>query len=292
MPSSRAVWPFLLAAMAAWGVNLSAVKALTATFDVMTLSSVRMVVGVLSLTLIVLWRQRRLPTFTSRELAAVVVCGFLMVYANQILFGGGLGLTSATNGALIVALGPIASASLASLIFRESVRPRRLTGILLGLGGVMLVVLNRPGVEFVRSGLGDLLMLCSVLCFSAGGITVQKIAVRTDPLSIGWAVHVVGATLLVLHTAFSSELAAQQLASANWRDWGLVLFSGAVATGLAAVVWYQSISTIGVARTSLAFYWVPIFGLAFAAMVMGEPVTIWHLAGLAAVLTGSYLGSR
>lgn len=76
-----------------------------------------------------------------------------MVYANQILFGGGLGLTSATDAALILALGPIASASLADAVFREPLRPRRLVGILIGLGGPSSCSIARelssPGAAWV-----------------------------------------------------------------------------------------------------------------------------------------------
>lgn len=135
-------------------------------------------------------------------------------------------------------------------------------------------------------------MLCSVLCFAGGGLAVQNISAHADPLSISWAAHVAGAAMLVIHTVASAEPWLQQMAAASLRDWGLVLFSGAVATGLAAMVWAQSISTIGAARTSLAFYWVPIFGVAFAAAVLGEAITGWHLAGLSAVLASSWLGSR
>lgn len=285
-------WGLLLATTAVWGLNLSAVKVLTVTFSLLTLSSVRMVVGFVTLSLLVLVRHGRLPLFSGRALAGVLLCGFLMVYANQMLFGGGLARTTATNAALILALGPIASATLGSLVFQEPMRARRALGVLLGLGGVCLVILNRPGAELARSGLGDLLMLCSVLCFAGGGLALQRMSVRSDPLSISWAAHAVGAGLLVIHTTVSGEPWLQQLTSADLTVWGLVLFSGTFATGLAAMVWAQSVARLGASRTALAFYWVPIFGVAFAVAVLGEALTVWHLLGLAAVLAGSWLGSR
>lgn len=45
-------WALLLCTTAAWVVNLSAVKILTSTFSLLTLSSVRMVMGVATLTLL------------------------------------------------------------------------------------------------------------------------------------------------------------------------------------------------------------------------------------------------
>jgi drug/metabolite transporter (DMT)-like permease len=63
-----------------------------------------------------------------------------------------------------------------------------------------------------------------------------------------------------------------------------------LATALAAVVWNLSIARLGLARTAMGFYWVPIFGVGFAVGFMGEALTAWHAAGLACVIVGSRLG--
>ena len=282
----------LLGAMAVWGLNLSAVKALTATFDVMTLASVRMVVAVAALTALVGWRCRSLPKLSARQIAGVAGCAVLMVYANQIFFAAGLERSSATHAALIMALSPMISSLLTALAFGERLKPTRLAGIALGFAGVAAVILSRPGATLASGGLGDLLLLCSVACFAAGGVAVQRLAGRIDPLAISWAVHVAGATLLVIHTAWSAESTAAQLLTTSWRAWVLVLFSGIVATALCAVVWNRAIASIGAARTAVALYWVPIFGVAFAVLTLGEPLTAWHFLGLTAVLAGSFLGAQ
>jgi drug/metabolite transporter (DMT)-like permease len=49
---------------------------------------------------------------------------------------------------------------------------------------------------------------------------------------------------------------------------------------------------LGVARAALYAYWVPIFGVSFAVLLLGEPLTIWHGVGLAAVLGGTWIGTR
>jgi drug/metabolite transporter (DMT)-like permease len=286
-PSIR--W-LLMAAMVAWGLNLSAVKALTSSFDVMTLASVRMVVAVLALTALLPLRSGPLPRFTVRQMAGIAGCAVLMVYANQILFAAGLHRSSATHAALIMALSPSVSSFLAGVAFGERLQPIRLLGLALGLAGVAVVVLNRPGATLASGGIGDLLLLLGVVCFASGGVAVQRLAGRIDPLAISWAMHVAGAAMLVFHTAWSGEDASRQLSRSTWQAWTLVLFSGIVATALSAVVWNRAIAALGAARTAVSLYWVPIFGVAFAALALGEPITGWHLVGLAAVVVGSFLG--
>ncbi len=46
------------------------------------------------------------------------------------------------------------------------------------------------------------------------------------------------------------------------------------------------------ARTAVFLYWVPVFGVLFAALLLGEALTVWHLVGFVAVMGGTWLGTR
>ncbi len=286
----RRAYALLLGAMAIWGVNLSAVKALTGSLDVLTVAAVRMVVATLALTALLFLRRERLPALNVRAVLALTGCALVMVYGNQILFSAGLARSTATNGALIMSLGPLVSALLAALVFREALGARRLAGVLIGFAGVALVVLNRPGAQLGSGSWGDALIIASVVCFASGGIAVQRLSRAFTALQISWVVHVIGSTLLVLHAALSPEARLSDLAEASATTWSLILYSGVLATGVAALVWNLSIARLGIARTAMGFYWVPIFGVAFAVAFMGEALTAWHALGLVSVILGSRLG--
>lgn len=285
------MYALLLAAMAVWGINLSAVKELTGSLDVLTVAAIRMVIAAVALTLLLILRREVFPAVLGRHSLALAGCALVMVYGNQILFAAGLARTSATHAALIMSLSPLVSTLLAALALREGLGLRRLAGIGLGFAGVALVILNRPSAA-VGGGAaaGDALILASVACFASGGIAVQRLSRSLTPLQIGWSVHVVGAALLAAHALLATDGPVQQLASASPFSWGLILYSGVLATAVAALIWNLAISRLGAARTALAFYWVPIFGVGFAAAFLGEPLTFWHLAGLAGVICGARLG--
>jgi len=282
----------MLLAMVLWGVNVSAVKALTTSFEALPLASLRMLVACAALTAVVLWRRGGLPWPSARQAAAMAGCAFLMVYANQILFALGLQRSTATNGALIMALSPLVSALMAALAFGEPLAPRRLFGVALGFAGVAAVVLSHPGASLSHAGFGDLMLALGVVSFAAGGVGVQRLARQIDPLSISWLIYIIGTGMLVAHTAFGlSPIGAAQLFP-GWWPWALVLFSGVAATAAGNLIWNRAIAVIGVARTAVFLYWVPVFGVAFAALLLGEVLTGWHLFGFAAVMTGTWLGTR
>lgn len=289
---SMAVQTILIGAMAVWGLNLTAVKLLTAWFEPTALAAVRMVVACIALTAIVMYKRCARTRFTARQWAAMGLCAVFMVYANQVMFTQGLLRTRATNAALVMALSPLVSALLAALMFRERLTLQRIFGVLLGFAGVATVVLSHPGAGLSSAGVGDLLIICSVVSFSAGGAMVQRLSRQIDPLTICWVSYCIGTVLLVVHTAVGPSAVSVSALFPGWWPWVLVLFSGVIATALCNVVWNQAIATIGVARTAVFLYWVPIFGVLFAALLLGETLTVWHLAGFVAVMGGTYLGTR
>lgn len=282
----------MLLAMLVWGVNVSVVKALTTSFETLPLSALRMGVACCALSAIVLWRRGGIPKLTARQLAVMACCAFLMVYGNQILFAQGLLRSTATNGALIMALSPLVSALMAALVFGERFTPRRMVGVALGFAGVAAVVLSHPGAGLSSAGIGDLMLALSVVSFAVGGVGVQRLARQIDPLSISWVIYLIGTLMLVVHTVLGpSRLGTAQLFPGAW-PWALVLFSGIAATAAGNLIWNRAISVIGVARTAVFLYWVPVFGVLFAALLLGEVLTWWHLFGFAAVMTGTWLGTR
>jgi drug/metabolite transporter (DMT)-like permease len=242
--------------------------------------------------LVVLWRRCGLPSITFRQAVAILICALLMVYLNQLLFAEGLLRSTATNGALIMALSPLVSALLAAVLFRERLSMTRMFGVILGFGGVAAVVLSHPGAGLSRAGAGDLLLVAGVVSFAAGGAIVQRLSKGMHPLTISWAIYLVGGLLLAFHAFSGRNDLNLAMLFPNWQAWGLVLFSGVLATALSNLAWNQAISRIGVARTAVFLYWVPVFGVAFAAIVLGEQLSWWHLVGFLAVMAGTYLGTR
>lgn len=290
---TQAVQLSLVLAMAVWGLNVAVVKQLTGSFDVGMLASLRMLVAVAALTGIVIWKRRMLAAISARQMITLGVCGVLMVYLNQLFFAEGLMRSTATNGALIMALSPLVSALLASLLFKERLSALRLAGVVLGFGGVAAVVLSHPGAGLSHAGTGDLLLVASVVSFAVGGALVQRLARCMHPLLICWVTYVIGTALLVMQSAVGASASwTYATVFPGWWEWMLIVFSGVMATALSNLMWNRAIATIGVARTAVFLYWVPVFGVLFAALLLGERLTLWHLAGFAAVMAGTFLGTR
>lgn len=272
-----------------WGLNLSVVKSLTHILDLSLIATLRMLACVACLTLLYRHKIGLIRHWRASLWLQATLAGVLMVYVNQVLFTQAMGRTSATNAALIIALGPMVSASLEYLFFRRPMGRRMRWGLVLALIGVVTVITHRPGAQWQQAALGDVLIFTSVVTFAVGGALTQRISDQLDPMSMTWYTHVLGCALLCLDSALRLDDIVSPLAALNLKAWSMTLFSGLLATGLGAVIWAKGIATLGVGRTAAYLSWVPVLGVAFGALLLGEPVTYWHALGVGLVLIGTVL---
>ena len=279
----------LAGAMLLWGLNIPAIKLLVTRFDPVTLAALRMLCACCVFALIALRRNGRLPRIGRSHWGLLFVCSLLMVYGNQIFFTGGMALTTATNTALIVALGPLVSTLLAALVFRERLGASSLAGIALGLIGVGVVVLHRPGAGLSRANLGDAMIGASVLSFAIGGVLVQRLARRLDAVAISWGIYMTGTVLLFVHACLAGF--DTRIVAAGASAWSLLLFSGIAATAIGNLIWNRSIGVLGISRTALYLNWVPLFAITFAVLFLDEPMSWWLVLGFACVVSGTRIGT-
>ena len=287
-----AVQALMLTAMLMWGLNQTLVKMLIAWFDPILMASLRMIVASAAFAAILYWRRVATVRVSARQFMALCGCALLMVYANQVLFTEGLKRSTATNASLFMALSPLVSTLLAALVFGERLTPTRLAGVELGIGGVAAVVLSHPGANLAHAGLGDLLIAGSVIAFASGGVVLQRIARGLPALWISLAIYLIGSAMLTVHTLVGPATISMATVFPGWVAWGVLLLSALASTAFGNAVWNQAIATIGIGRTAVYFYWVPIFGVMFAALLLGESLTGWHLVGFVAVMAGTWLGTR
>ena len=275
----------LMFVMATWGLNIVAVKYLTQYMDARILAAVRIVIALLVVTLIIKARGGHIPKLTRAQLGWLALAGFLVVYAHQAALVAGLGLTSAANGTLIMATSPLLSAVLAAVFYRERLTPARVCGALLGLAGVALVVLG-SGKALGAAGWGDAMVFLAVVVFVCGGLVIQRMS-RSMPLAMLWYMYLAGGLMLAAHAGTAPSTYRAESWSMAWWPWLVLMFSAVVASGISNILWNGGIARLGISRASLFLNWLPIFGLLFAALFLGEGGR--HARGRAGLRAGRYL---
>ncbi|WP_020655280.1 DMT family transporter [Massilia niastensis] len=281
----------LMVTMAAWALNVSAVKWLTGVTDVRLVAALRMLSAVLVLVPLLLAARQSFPRWRGRMLAMALGCALLMVYANQMLFAAAMERTTAGNAALILALNPLLNGVLEAWVFRKRLSAAFVGGALLAVAGVLMVVLNREGTRFSGASLGDLMVAASMLAFAGGVLVLQRLSRDTGAVAINTFLYSVGTVALLAHAlvALPAPLAAVRLL--GWWDWGVILFSGAIVTALGGIAWARGVAAMGMGRAAIYMSWVPVMGVGFGAVLLNEKLTEWHFFGMILVLMGTILSS-
>ena len=73
--------------------------------------------------------------------------------------------------------------------------------------------------------------------------------------------------------------------------WGSVLTLGVACTGIAYMLYFHLIATIGPARAITVTFVVPIFGILWGALFLGESVSPGMLEGGVVILIGTALAT-
>jgi drug/metabolite transporter (DMT)-like permease len=201
----------------------------------------------------------------------------------------GLNLTSASNSALILSTSPLWGALYVHLVEKESVRKRQYLYMLVSLFGVMLVIL-KPTVRlhFSPDTLpGDLLTLIAAffaaIFFSAWSKPLLRIY---SPLRLMGYCMVIGSLVLWLSAPFLAKpVALNQVEAKSWLALGYaILLSGIIGH----VSYYGGIERLGVTRSMVYLYVVPVWAILFNYLVLGEKIFPQQILGGILILLSTH----
>ncbi len=154
----------------------------------------------------------------------------------------------------------------------------QIMGIFIGLFGI--VVLANPDNVYI-SMKATILCLSAAFCYALSANYIQKFAYKTNTIVlIGWSL-VIASVLLLPITFFNLP---SQFPSNN------VIFSilwlGVISTGVAFLGYVRLIEKVGAVKTATVAYFIPVFGVIWGYVFLGEPITLQILIGMILILIG------
>ncbi|MBF9059427.1 EamA family transporter [Rhodobacterales bacterium HKCCSP123] len=187
----------------------------------------------------------------------------------------------ASLAAIIASTMPLLVAAATWGLFRESLPPLGLAGMAAGFFGVGLIMIQRLG------GGADVLgvALCLV---GAVALTVATLSVRGAASGGGSLMMIVGLQMLV----GAAALAPVAVLTETWVvDWSTPLVVAFVYTTLmpgllATLIWFWLVGRIGPTRAATFHFLNPVFGVAIAAVLLGERLSWVDALGVAIVAAG------
>jgi drug/metabolite transporter (DMT)-like permease len=279
----------LIFVMIVWGSTYVVTKAAVREIPPLTLAVLRYLIaaGVLVPIAIARGGLMRLP----RPLpwAPLGWMGFTGIAVLTVGFNYGLIYGSASQGALVYALGPAAVAIASVLGLKEALSRRRIAGIVLSVAGAALVVsFGETDREAPRPLLGALCMLAGVVAWAYYTVIAKRLSGADQVVVIAWA-SIIGMAMMLPFAAV--ELLEGPTFRPTLEGWLGALFLGAVASAVAYVVYSRVLRELDASVVGAYFTLDPIVGVAAAAVFLGEVLHGWQVGGAVIALVGMWLAA-
>lgn len=186
----------------------------------------------------------------------------------------------ASLAAIIASTMPLMVAAAGWAVFQDKLTWMGTIGLLLGLVGVVIIMSARMGADFDPYGVA----LCVL---AAIALTVATLSMR-GASSGGNLMMVVGLQMLIGAAALAGASALFETPyvtlSARW----VIAFTYTIlAPGLLATwLWFALVQRIGAVRAATFHFLTPFFGVAIAALLLGEALGPRDLIGVAVIMAG------
>ncbi|EGW37342.1 DMT family transporter [Desulfosporosinus sp. OT] len=202
----------------------------------------------------------------------------------------GVKWTSASEAGMVIALVPVAIASMASIFLKEKLNVKQIISISASVFGVLLIVSAQGKPQFGEHLWGILALLLAVLAAGAYSILARHSSKRFTPLEITfimmWAgtviFNVLGVGQSVGEGSFLTYLSPLQLPSVLWA----ILYLGALSSVLAFFLSNYMFAKLPVSQTAPILNLITVVSVFSGVFFRGEPFGWIQALGITLIVLG------
>jgi drug/metabolite transporter (DMT)-like permease len=276
----------LIALAAIWGASFLFMRLGAGEFGPVAMSMLRVAGATLFLLPLLAWqRQAHVLRAHWRPLAVVGVINSVLPF---VLFSVAALALNAGLSSIFNATAPLWGALIGALWLKERLLPSRLVGMAVGFAGVLFLAWDKasfkPGEQGVSAGLAILACLGATLCYGFGANYTRRKLQGVPPLAVAAGSQLAATVVLALPGAWTWPA---RMPSAT--AWAAVIGLALLATGVAYLLYFRLIAHVGPARAISVTFLIPLFGVFWGALFLGEAVTPAMLLGCAVILAGTAL---
>ena len=275
----------LLLLGAIWGSSFFNIKIATYSFEPYTLALVRVIFAALFLAAFSFFYKIKIDAFSKKWkiYALVGLCNIAIPFS---LIAVGTNKVDSYLAAILMSTTPLTGSILAHIFTKdEKITLFKSLGIILGFTGVLLLffdklILNESNYFFA------LVILIGPTFYSIAGILILKYMKNSGNLNVTtstmiWALIFLIPIAFIFEKPFNSSPTLESIFS--------LIYLGSVATGFAWWLRFKILMKNGLVFQTQVAYLIPIFGVIFGVLILGEQITWKVFASLVIIISGIYI---
>ena len=286
MKQAKGTDVFLLLLLGAiWGSSFFNIKIATYSYEPYTLALIRVILATVTMLAVSYIYNIKIHAFSRnwKIYALVGICNITIPFS---LIAIGTNKIDSYLAAMLMSTTPITGSILAHFFIKdEKISFLKSLGIILGFTGILLLffdelIINESNYLFV------LIILLGSTFYSISGILILKKLKKSGNINVTtstliWSVI----SLLPLSFLFEEPFKS----TPTFESTLSLIYLGVIATGFAWWLRFKILSNNGIVFQTQVAYLIPIFGVIFGALILGEQITWKVLASLVIITSGIYI---
>ena len=285
---TRTDYIVLFALGALWGSSFGAIKIALHGVTPLTVMSVRILLAGAALLLLILVRKTPLP----RGIQNWIKIGWMALFGTLIPFflvpWGQLQIDSSL-AAILMAVNPLFALTLGHFFSEhESFTLRQLLAMLVGFSGILLVF-GENAISSINGNIwAQLAVIGAGFCYTISGVIVSRVR--------GASADSVSASIFICSSVivFPLWMILEQPWNLHFETESLLALThlGLVSTGMAFLMRYYIILRAGAVFLSYVAFIIPMFGILFGILFLGETISVNTMGAVVLILSGVFLGRK
>ena len=269
------------------GTAAAVTRYLVGNADPLTLAILRWGIGFLCVLPIALILRVRWPRRSDwLGVAALGLCFFGLFF---ILYNLAVSYTTAARASLALSTLPLQTMLVGALLGIEKLTVRKSLGVCIAIFGVFVALLSGLAAAPVGSWRGELIMTGAVLCMAFYNVWSRPFIRRSSALGFLALGMGSGATALILAGVLTGR--ATVLNSFGAAQWIAGAYLGVAGGAFAFILWVLALQRASPTRVASTMTVNPLAAALLAAQLVGEPISLSLVFGLAAVFAGIWIAT-
>ena len=285
---TRTDYIVLFALGALWGSSFGAIKIALNGVTPLTVMSVRILLAGAALLLLIRVRNTPFP----RGIQNWIKIGWMALFGTLIPFflvpWGQLQIDSSL-AAILMAVNPLFALTLGHFFSdHESFTLRQLLAMLVGFSGILLVF-GENAISSINGNIwAQLAVIGAGFCYTISGVIVSRVRGASAD-SVSASIFICSSVIvfplwMILEQPWSLYFATESLLA--------LTHLGLVSTGMAFLMRYYIILRAGAVFLSYVAFIIPMFGILFGILFLGETISLNTTGAVLLILFGVYLGRK
>ncbi len=281
-----AVYAGLVLTTFLWGLAWPVGRLLATNLPPVSIATIRYAI-VVPVLFAILWFREGSFKINRSWIPTLVVMGILNTTLYQIFFLYGVKYAAASDDSLVIGIGPVLIAVMASLILKERVAGTKILGFASGLAGIIIISILSPNTQVLNRPLGVTLVFGGATAYALYTVILRRFFSRNradnhgpqqSSLSILSWISLFGWFFLIPFSLLESP-------------WTYTWDAGS-STVVGYFLYIEGVSKIGAGRSGIFGNLVPVFGVLTSFLLLGENLSPWTAVSFLLILAGVLLVNR